>query len=81
MQRTTCTPAERSLAAAIAAHARWAKEDGRLGTAAARAAADARFLDLVDPDQAPRKRAPTSRSVMTDCSLQESGAAVSEGSP
>jgi hypothetical protein len=45
------TPAERKLAAAIAAHARWAVATNReMATAPARAALEAKFEREVDPD-------------------------------
>lgn len=47
----TLTPAERTMRAKLAAHARWAKADDRkAGTAAARAALRLRFEREVDPD-------------------------------
>lgn len=42
---------ERSLRSSIAAHARWSKHDRTKGTEKARAAAEQRFLDEVDPDR------------------------------
>jgi hypothetical protein len=44
------SPAARSLYARAAALSRWAKEDPRKGTAAARKAFGAKFLDEVDPE-------------------------------
>ena len=44
------TPEQRSLRARIAAHSRWATQDRREGTAAARAAFADRFEREVDPD-------------------------------
>ncbi|GAA4545689.1 hypothetical protein [Pseudonocardia xishanensis] len=54
------TPAERSLRARAAAHARWARCPNRTeATAAARAARDSRIEDRVDPDgvMSPQDRA------------------------
>lgn len=46
------SPSERTLRAQIAAHTRWSREGDRsAATAAARAAFDRRFLDLVDPNR------------------------------
>jgi hypothetical protein len=44
------TPEQRALRARIAAHSRWATQDRREGTAAARAAFADRFEREVDPD-------------------------------
>jgi hypothetical protein len=44
------TPTERSLRAKLAAHERWARQDGRTGTEKARAAFLAGFEAKVDPD-------------------------------
>lgn len=53
------SPAERSLRARLAAHARWAKDDPVRGTAPARQAFLDRFEREVDPDQvlSPEERA------------------------
>ncbi len=53
------TPQQRSLAARIAAHSKWANTDPVAGTAAARKAAFERFEREVDPDGtlAPAERA------------------------
>lgn len=54
------SPAERSLQARAAAHARWARTaDRAVATAPARAAFEARFEDEVDPDRrlTPQERA------------------------
>jgi hypothetical protein len=54
------TPEQRSLRARIAAHTQWSLEDNRTErTAAARKAAEDRFVDLVDPD---RKLPPEERA-------------------
>ena len=47
----TLSPAERSLRASIGGHAMHAKNDSRKTSAPARAAAEKRFLDQVDPDR------------------------------
>jgi hypothetical protein len=45
------TPAQRKLRAQLAAHTRWSQcDDPAAHTAAARAAADARFEKIADPD-------------------------------
>ncbi|MDP3712574.1 MAG: hypothetical protein Q8R60_08830 [Mycobacteriales bacterium] len=53
------TPQQRSLAARLAAHSKWARTDAREGTAAARKAFADRFEREVDPDGllAPEERA------------------------
>jgi hypothetical protein len=43
------SPTQRRLLASAAAYSRWAKEDPKKGTEPARAAAEARWLDEVDP--------------------------------
>lgn len=45
------SPAERSLRARKAAHARWSKHNSREHAAKMRAGFDRRFLDEVDPDR------------------------------
>jgi hypothetical protein len=51
MPESFLSPAERSLRAQVAAHARWAKEPDRLAaTAPGRRAAFEKLLDEVDPD-------------------------------
>jgi hypothetical protein len=49
-EHTSLTPAQRTARARIAAHSRWAHQDGSDGTARARAAFLARFEREVDPD-------------------------------
>ena len=45
------TPAQRTMQARAAAHAKWAKHDPVKGTAAARKAFLKKFIDQVDPDR------------------------------
>jgi hypothetical protein len=47
---SSLTPSQRSQRARIAAHARWAQQDGSKGTQAARSAFLERFEREVDPD-------------------------------
>lgn len=49
-EHSTLTPSQRSQRARIAAHARWAQQDGSKGTQAARSAFLDRFEQQVDPD-------------------------------
>lgn len=53
------TPAERSLQARAAAHAKWSRTDSREGTVAARRGFLTRFENEVDPDRSlpPAERA------------------------